>query len=190
MTTTLAAFLARHTPLAVEEAVWGSRDSPVHLRITGYLGADWPPLDLITSVRCVVFRAGDDEAGREPAVLLGHNVDGTCGIPGGRQEPGETLDQTLARELLEESGWTLRDPAPLGFLHFLNRSPKPPGSPYPYPDFAQVIYTATAATYHPGALLPDAYELGARFHPIAEARRYLSPGQFLYIDAALKARTR
>lgn len=187
--TALTDFLARHTPLATEEEVWGSRDRPILLRITSYLGADWPPLDLITSVRCVVFRAGDEAVGREPAVLLGHNADGTCGIPGGRREPGETLDQTLARELLEESGWTLREPTPLGFLHFLNRSPKPPGSPYPYPDFAQVIYAATAATYHPDALLPDDYELGARFHPVAEARGRLSPGQWLYIAAALQART-
>ncbi|MEO5853263.1 MAG: NUDIX domain-containing protein [Nocardioides sp.] len=44
---------------------------------------------------------------RHGAILLQRRTDdGTWGLPGGGLEPGETLEQTARRELLEETGLT------------------------------------------------------------------------------------
>ena len=104
------------------------------LRITAYLGHEQSPLAYVTSVRSLVFR--DD------ALLVLRNRDGAHIVPGGRREAGETLEETVRREVLEETGWVLRAPIMLGFMHFHNLSPKPPGHPYPYPDFIQMVYMA------------------------------------------------
>jgi 8-oxo-dGTP pyrophosphatase MutT (NUDIX family) len=172
----LAAFLARHTPRAEGSAVWG-RDP---LRITAYLGREVPPLDYATSVRSLVFR--------EDALLVLRNRDGLHIMPGGRREAGETLEETLRREVLEETGWTLRAPIMLGFMHFHHLSPKPPGYPYPHPDFIQVVHMAEAADYVPDARLPDDYEIEAAFRPMAEVLALVLDGR-LYLEAALQERS-
>ena len=72
------------------------------LRITSYFTDELPPLEHISSVRCIVFR--DD------MVLVVREGEEAHVVPGGRREPGETLMQTLERELLEETGWTVATP--------------------------------------------------------------------------------
>jgi ADP-ribose pyrophosphatase YjhB (NUDIX family) len=172
----LAAFLARHTPRAEGSVVWG--EDP--LRITAYLGHEQPPLAYVTSVRSLVFR-GD-------ALLVLRNRDGIHIMPGGRREAGETLEETLRREVLEETSWTLCAPIMLGFMHFHQLSPKPPGLPYPHPDFVQVVYRAEAADCVPDARLPDDYEIDATFRPIADVLT-LALDERLYLEAALQERS-
>jgi ADP-ribose pyrophosphatase YjhB (NUDIX family) len=172
----LAAFLARHTPQAEGSVVWGGDP----LRITAYLGREPPPLAYVTSVRSLVFR--------EDALLVLRNRDGTHIMPGGRREAGETLEETLRREVLEETSWTLRAPIMLGFMHFHHLGPKPPGHPYPHPDFVQVVYMAEAADFVPDAKLPDDYEIDATFRPIAEVLA-LALDERLYLEAALQERS-
>ena len=173
----LAAFLARHTPRAEETEVWGA--SP--LRIVSYLAGELPPPGYITSVRGLVFR--DD------AFLVTHNRDGTHGLPGGRREPGETLEETLRREVLEETGWTLAGPRLLGFMHLQHLGPRPPGHRYPYPDFVQPVYLADAAAFLPDAVLANEYEIGSAFLAIGEAGTFgLRAAERLFLDAALKLR--
>jgi ADP-ribose pyrophosphatase YjhB (NUDIX family) len=131
----LAPWLAGKRPLSVEGARWPG----VELDLATYAGEALPPVELIVSVRCVVT-VGDQ-------VLLCHGDQGDCYIwPGGRVEPGETWQQTAAREVHEETGWDL-DLASLrvvGFLHFHHRSPMPADHPYPHPDFLQLLTHATA----------------------------------------------
>lgn len=121
----LAVFLARHASLSEEPAVWGSVTHPLPLRIRAYLTVEAPPLTYIISVRSLVFHDADG------ALLVLRNRDSTHIMPSGHREPNETLEQTLRREVLEETGWTLRAPTVLGFMHFHHLGPKPPGHPYP-----------------------------------------------------------
>lgn len=176
----LAAFLARHTPLAEEEAVWG--EGTIRLLISCYLSTELPPLEYVTSVRSLVFH--DD------SVLVLRNPDDTHIYPGGRREGGETLEETLRREILEEVGWEVAGVSLLGFIHLHHLTPKPTGHLYPYPNFFHVVYMATATSFIPEAKLEDDYELEAAFRPISEVREMtLSPCQHIFLKAALEAHT-
>lgn len=59
------------------------------------------PRDVLVAAGVLVRQRGSG------AVLLQlRSDDGTWGLPGGRLEPGETLEQAARRELLEETGLT------------------------------------------------------------------------------------
>lgn len=172
----LAEFLERHEPLSKEVEEWGGGSK---LRITAYLSAEQPPVDYITSVRCLLFRDG--------AVLVQRDITGVHILPGGRREPGETLEQTLCREVLEETGWTMGRASMLGFMRFHHLSHRPPGHVYTFPDFLQVVYTAQAVLLVPEGRLDDGYELGSAFRPVAAVQAMaLSSRERLYLDAATR----
>jgi 8-oxo-dGTP pyrophosphatase MutT (NUDIX family) len=179
MQTELAAFLNRHTARAEEEVVWGS--SGLAFRVTSYLAAEIPPLTYITSVRALVFH--------ESSVLLWYEGEAVHLFPGGRREPGETLEATLRREVLEETGWRLAAPSLLGFMQFHHRRPKPEGYPHPYPDFLQLVFQASASERAPGARRLDTDPAEPVFVPIEEVLALdLSPGQRLFLKAATLSR--
>jgi 8-oxo-dGTP pyrophosphatase MutT (NUDIX family) len=179
-------FLARYRPNAVQTVEWGTAASPVPLRIAGYLGKEFPPLEYVTSVRGVVFC--------EDQVLVMRNNDEIHVLPGGRGEDGEKLVETLKREVLEEAGWTLDVREMLGFLHLHHLGPKPQGSPtgfpYLYPDFAQVVFLADAVDHRPEARLPDDYEVEAAFRSGSEARELgaVLAGR-LFLEEAVRLRS-
>ena len=177
----LARFLARCGRLAEEIAIWGQGAGATRLRLTSYLTAETPPLAYVTSVRSLVFR-GDE-------VLVVRDPDGYHVIPGGRREVGETLEETLRREVLEETGWALGPITPFGLMHFRHLGPQLPGYRYPYPDFLHAVYLAEAGRFVPGALVTgeQAYELEAGFRPLAEVAGLGLPlGQRRLLDAALE----
>jgi len=177
----LAAFLARQTPFHTETAIWHWGNSEIHLRLVSYLSDEMPSLDLITSANALVVR--DD------AALVSRNRDDTHIWPGGRREAGETLMQTLSREVFEETGWTIRDVTLLGFVHCHHETPKPMEYPYPYPDFIRVIYTAEADQFTAGTADPDEYEQDSGFRPVDDVRAMaLRNGQHGYLEQALRLR--
>lgn len=132
----LEAFLAGREPGATQTVEWETAANPLSLSIAGYLGEELPPLEYVSLVRAVVFR-GDQ-------VLVMRNADGAHFLPGGQREGGETLVETLGREVLGEAGWTLDVGEMLGFLHLHHLGPEPEKYRYPYPDFAHVVFLAEA----------------------------------------------
>jgi ADP-ribose pyrophosphatase YjhB (NUDIX family) len=129
------------TPLALqadEQAEW----SPARLRVRTYLTTTLPPLDLVSSVRALVLQGDQILVVRDPISV---HI-----LPGGRREPGETFMQTLEREVLKETGWTIQSPRLIGLAHFQHLTPKHVAYRYPYPDFLHLVYAATADRYGAG----------------------------------------
>ena len=152
---------------------WGD----LRLRETAYLSAAPPPERSVTSVRALVLKAGE--------ILLERSPNEVHIVPGGRREAGESYEETVRREVLEESGWHIEGLRLLGFKHFRHLTPEPPDYPYPYPDFTQLVYGARATVHEPAALTHD-YELGAEFVGLDDARlKGLPADQTKYLEAAL-----
>jgi 8-oxo-dGTP pyrophosphatase MutT (NUDIX family) len=178
----LGPLLAGLTPAATERIVWGG-DIP--LSVAAYLTSEPPPEELVTSVRCVV-RVAD-------RIIACETPDGWHIWPGGRRRPGESYQQTVRREVLEETGWLLHaaDPRRLGFLHLRLIRAQAADYPWPHPDFLQLVYTATASTHaDPGSDWVDVegWEQGHRLLTRAELRfMELSPAQWAFLDAACPA---
>ena len=172
----LAEFLAPLPSLATEAVMW----APHRFHLTYYLAEQQPPLPYVTSSRAVLID-GDD-------VLVVRDPGGNHVMPGGRLEAGESTEDALRRELLEETGWTIARLQRIGFRHFHHLTPEPPGWTYPYPDFIQVVYACAPGEYRPERMEPDEFVLGAEFVPIVEARRLdLDAGQPGFLDAAVAA---
>ncbi len=169
------AFIRQFIPDSDDTETWGV----LPLRIRSYAVAEVPPLESISSVRCVVL-SGE-------SVLAMDNPDGWALLPGGRREADETLLETLHRELLEESGWTISDPVLLGFIHYQHLGPKPVDYRYPYPVFTQVVYTARAVTEYPDKRMDDPFEQPAHFIRVSEARTLNLRGRDrVFLEAALR----
>jgi ADP-ribose pyrophosphatase YjhB (NUDIX family) len=132
---------------------------PLRLRVRTYLTTTLPTLDLVSSVRALV-RQGDQ-------ILVVRDPVSVHILPGGRREPGETLMQTLEREVLEETDWAIRDARLIGLAYFQHLTPKPADYRYPYPDFLHLVYVATADRYDATQREADGYELESGFQPLA-----------------------
>lgn len=172
----LVAFLARHEPVMNGQAVW--RGGTIRLRIDSYLSREAPPPAYVTSVRSVVRRSDD--------VLTVRNADESHVLPGGRRERGETPEQTLRREVLEEAGLRIERPVQLGFMHLHHVTPKPSGYEFLYPDFLWLVYVSEAGTVVDRGRVVDDYEEEAVFRPAAEARTLELSGEGrVFLEAAL-----
>jgi ADP-ribose pyrophosphatase YjhB (NUDIX family) len=174
----LAAHLAGHRLLAEECIHWGPA---TRLLVRAYACETLPPLALVTSVRCLVFRDDTvlalvrDAGDREEAHI----------VPGGRREPGETVEGTLRREVLEETGWEIGVLRLLGCVLYRHMTRRPSGYPYPYPEFAHLIYTAEVGAHRPQAMEPDEVDGEASFMPMATAREMpISAWQRAFLDLA------
>lgn len=134
MERTVAAFLRDHRPSTREPIAWSNGLS---FEFTSILTKDLPPLPLITSVRAIL------ECNAEILVFDDEAVSHV--IPGGRRQSGESLLETLEREIREETGCRVTGaPRRLGVLQLHMLSPRPQGSVYPYPDSFWLIYAASA----------------------------------------------
>jgi ADP-ribose pyrophosphatase YjhB (NUDIX family) len=94
------------------------------------------PDPLVACVGAVVH----DDAGRLLLIRRGHPPNaGTWSLPGGRVEPGETLEQAVVREVLEETGLAVR-PGPVAGTVVLPG----PGSTYEVTDFVCTLEAPAA----------------------------------------------
>lgn len=154
----IRAFLVGKKPFHEAEDAWTDGDMPLRLR--HFRSDEQPPEEYITSVRCLLFQ--DD------SVLVVSNREGRHILPGGRRKGGETIEQTLRREVAEETGWSIDSISRLGFIHLQHLEPKPPGYRFPHPHFFQIVYTARASRHVPESVRDDDYEEAAAFVPISK----------------------
>lgn len=173
-------FLAGRAPAGEEEVVWRHHDgSAMPLCIRYYVTGDEPPEAYVTSVRAVVLRGSH--------VLVLRNPDGVHALPGGRREEGETLMETLQREILEEGGYETQAATRLGVVHLRHLAPVPQEYRWLHPDFLWAVYRAVASDAEP-LLVDDDYELEASFVPAGEAMRRVDFGSRIFVEAASRAR--
>ncbi|MCY3898313.1 MAG: NUDIX domain-containing protein [Caldilineaceae bacterium] len=174
----LKTFLCGRSPLVEEEQNWQAGASALLQTRATYtlLPSDSPPLRLVTSVRALLTRGGRIMVVRDPE---GEHI-----IPGGRVDAGEGLLEALERELLEETGWSVRgEPVLIGLFHYHIHSPEPSGYRYPYPDFLQLVYRAEAGGHFPDAVEASGYELGAGFRALNDVQRLaLSQGEMALLQ--------
>ena len=106
-----------------------------------FLAEELPPLELFTGASCV----GIMEPGGK--IVLSHTHQGwSC--PGGHQEDGETLEQTMQREALEEGGFRVERYRLLGFRKVTNTRQlfaRQTGKPYPFPTSYIAWYVAKSS---------------------------------------------
>lgn len=81
-----------------------------------------PGHDAVYAAGAVIWRMVD---GR-PRILLAHrDRHGDWSLPKGKVDPGETLPETAAREVYEETGYRVALGAPLGFLEYVLPNGRP-----------------------------------------------------------------
>ncbi|MES2344094.1 MAG: NUDIX hydrolase [Pseudomonadota bacterium] len=174
----LDALIAGRAPSYEGEARWSPQ---IHLSVRVFPCTEIPSVDLVTSARGVVFKSSK-------VVVVDDGIDSHV-MPGGRMEPGETVGQTLARELLEECGWTLPSPRLFAMIHFRHLSARPEDYRYPYPDFLHLLFAGEAGEYRRSALKrAGEIETGSRLVPISRALATLSVEQQAILRAAVVAR--
>lgn len=172
-------FIGERRPAYAGETQWWT----VRLSVAFHPWTELPPDPLISAVRAVVFKGSK-------VMVVDDPID-THVMPGGRREAGETLLQTLEREVMEECGWTVRSPRFFGLFHFRHLTPKQEGYRYPYPAFLHILYVTEAVAYNRAGLLrAGEIETGSRMTPISRAMAALSEEQRTVLAAALQVRGR
>ncbi len=177
----LLQFLEAAELLSTDQVIWGKGTLP--LQVSYYKSASRTPHKYVSSVRGIIFEHERVMVVREPG---GHLYI----LPGGRVEKGESLIQTLRRELLEETGWTIESPRRIGFMHLHHLGPRPEDYIYPFPDFVWPVFTAGARDFVPSARVPDRWVDEYEFQPVEEVRSLpLEKGQLRLLDAAIAVRS-
>ena len=98
-----------------------------------------PAKELITTAFALAF-SGDQ-------LLLTNLVKRGWDIPGGHVETGERPEETVRREVAEETGAKLGQLHVLGYQRLRLLAPKPVEYKYPYPDCYQVFYWAVVTSF-------------------------------------------
>ncbi len=177
----LEVFLTGRTPFTFETATWGTLD----LEIRYYASDELPPDHLVTSVRAVVMTS-------ERVLVIRDPTGDEHIVPGGRRRTGESLEDTVRREVLEETCWTVADLSILAVGHFHITSAVPEDYPYPNPDFLQLVYLTTALEFHDERSIEDGWVAGCEMLPVdsLHERRISKPQQLLLAHAVSRARAR
>ncbi len=161
----LESFLAERQPLDQHVAHWAGGSIELDVQTFATAGA-LPPAALATSGRCIVL------GGR--FVLLMSNDDSDHILPGGRLEPGESIEEATRREVWEEAGLDLPNLSPLGLMVFRHGTPRPAGYAYPYPLFTNIIFVTQLGRPFP-LTLGDDYEREGRFVSVETALERIAP---------------
>jgi len=177
MESDLARYLAAHPAHHESVESWPVQGK---LRVRLSLAATLPPAEVSSSVLAMVFNATGQ-------VLYLYPEDRTGSIAqlliGGRPQAGESPEQTVIREVAEETGWHVRPIRQIGFRHFFHLEPRSPQSDRPYPDFIQPIYAARAESFDESRLV-TADRLPARFMDYVQVEELIDLAQRPLLTAA------
>jgi 8-oxo-dGTP pyrophosphatase MutT (NUDIX family) len=147
------------------------------------LASSLPPLECTSSILAIVTRSDGVVLFINPA-----EASGTIAhvLFGGRSEPGESPEETLRREVAEETGWQIEPTKIVGFRHFRHLGPPHAEmADRPYPEFVQPVYAATARAFDAALLLPG--EHPCEFVDAHWAISVTDPDQRPLLRAALEA---
>ena len=164
----IEAFLSRHTPFGDWHEEWLG----VPLEFHTYLSHEVPLRALVGSVRAIVLR--------DKEVLLVHSSVPLLSV-GGRCRSEETIEQTLLREVAEETGWRVTPIGVIGFIHARHLDEQRPNWGRPAPDFIDPFFAVVAKEFDASLIETDAPR--CEFIPITDVeslgveeinRRFLS----------------
>ena len=170
----LDGLLSGLSPVCCERVTWrgGQIELETHVFLTGHA----PPPALTSSGRCIVLA--------NTSVLLMSNPSDTHILPGGRIEPGESIEEATNREIREETGLHVTALTRIGFLLYRHLTPRPTVYTYPYPVFLNSVHVAGAL--NPEELLVnDTYEMTGEFVPFVEAEQRIPEYQRLLLREAI-----
>ncbi len=164
---------------AVETVRW---PRGIDLEVTNYFTDRLPPLDLVMRARAILVQQG--------RILVYDSPGGWSHIvPGGRIEPGETIADTLRREIWEEVRCVMDGEARLlglSVFHDLGGPRADLPAYYPYPDFLQLIYAAGTSS-EPAAGTDPAVSSPRFVEPADLMRMRVPPTQLEFVAYALRA---
>jgi 8-oxo-dGTP pyrophosphatase MutT (NUDIX family) len=174
-----AARLELRAPIFDAEVRWPS----ARVRDRVYVDDFDYPAELLSSARAVVFKGS--------RVVVVREVHGENHVePGGGIEPGETIEQTVRREIAEECGWTVGALKPLGFHYVEPLTPKPPMTSRRWGPMVHLIFVTEGLSFSRAARDMTQIEIGSRLTPIGRALRELRDDEGALLRAAVERRAR
>ncbi|HWB54476.1 MAG TPA: NUDIX hydrolase [Tepidisphaeraceae bacterium] len=150
------------------------------LRVRLCLGSTLPPAEVSSSILAIVVNSCQQVLFLHPSTPNGSIAHV---LIGGRPEPGEKPEQTIVREVGEETGWQIEPGRMIGFRHFFHLEPRSDRTDRPYPDFIQPIFAASAVAYNANLALPDDL-IPAQFIDIEIAQGLIEAAQCRLLRAA------
>jgi 8-oxo-dGTP pyrophosphatase MutT (NUDIX family) len=150
------------------------------MRVRLSLATTLPPAQVSSSVLSIVLDAHQRVLYLWPTERSGsiHQA-----LIGGRPNAGETPEQTVVREVGEETGWLVEPIRMIGFRHFVHIEPWSNESDRPYPDFIQPIFVSRAVRFEPERAIPED-RIPAEFIGFEQAERATDSAQRPLLRAA------
>lgn len=130
----LEAFLSRYSCFGGWREEWDG----IPLEFRTCLSDELPPRAFVGSVRAIILRGNE--------VLLVHSSVPILSV-GGRCKPEETIEQTLLREVAEETGWKFSPVGVIGFIHCRHLDQQRPNWGRPAPDFIDPLFAVVAEAF-------------------------------------------
>ena len=171
--------LEARAPIYDGEVIWPS----ARLRDRIFVGDFNFPPELRSSARAVVFKGS--------RVVVVRERHGESHVePGGRIEPGESVEQAVRREVAEECGWTVGALKPLGFHYLEPLTPYPPMASRRWGPMVHPIFVTEGLGFSRRARDMTQIEVGSRLTSIRRALAELRESEAALLHAAIERRAR